>query len=261
MLNSSSGNAIGGADPAQNYIVGSGAILEFNRTGGTSGINRFNLSGSGTFKTSGTQEITQTSAGSTVAMGSGALFHVESGSYRFGGGGTGDWSANLSDLQVDSGATFNGAATPIVVNALNGSGTVKTGGGITVGIDNGSGSFSGIIENSSDGGSAFSITKGGSGTQTLSGANTYTGGTTLTGTGTLVLEDVNAAGTGSIIQTDANSILRFDTTGTITNSMTLYNFESLRNVTLSGDINAQDATYKIATGKDTISLWKYHRHG
>ena len=91
----------------------------------------------------------------------------------------GDWSANLSDLQVDSGATFNGAATPIVVNALNGSGTVKTGGGITVGIDNGSGSFSGIIENSSDGGSAFSITKGGSGTQTLSGANTYTGGTTL----------------------------------------------------------------------------------
>ena len=33
--------------------------------------------------------------------------------------------------------------------------------------------------------------------------------------------------------------------------MTLYNFESLRNVTLSGNINAQDATYKIATGKDT----------
>ena len=255
-------------------------------------------------------------------MGSGALIHIESGTYRFGAGGIGDWSSNLSDMQVDSGATFNGAATPTVVNALNGGGTVLTGGGITLGVDNGSGSFSGVIGNSGDGGSAFSVTKSGSGTQTLSGANTYSGdttinggtleiggagtlgsgtyagaiansgtfkqnstsdqtlsgditgtgslvkdnsgtltltgnntysgGTTLTGSGTLVIAGVTSAGTGAIVQSDANSILRFDTTGTITNNMTLYNFESLRNVTLSGDINAQDATYKIATGKDTI---------
>ena len=57
MVNSSEGNAIRGADPAQDYAVASGATLEFNRTGGNSNINRFNLSGSGTFKTSGTQEI------------------------------------------------------------------------------------------------------------------------------------------------------------------------------------------------------------
>ena len=322
MVNSSEGNAIRGADPAQDYAVASGATLEFNRTGGNSNINRFNLSGSGTFKTSGTQEITQTSADSTVAMGSGALIHIESGTYRFGAGGIGDWSSNLSDMQVDSGATFNGAATPTVVNALNGGGTVLTGGGITLGVDNGSGSFSGVIGNSGDGGSAFSVTKSGSGTQTLSGANTYSGdttinggtleiggagtlgsgtyagaiansgtfkqnstsdqtlsgditgtgslvkdntgtltltgnntysgGTTLTGSGTLVITGVTSAGTGAIVQSDANSILRFDTTGTIANNMTLYNFESLRNVTLSGEINAQDATYKIATGKDTI---------
>ena len=90
------------------------------------------------------------------------------------------------------------------------------------------------------------------GTLTLTGNNTYSGGTTLTGSGTLVIAGATSAGTGAIVQSDANSILRFDTTGTITNNMTLYNFESLRNVTLSGDINAQDATYKIATGKDTI---------
>ena len=77
-------------------------------------------------------------------------------------------------------------------------------------------------------------------------------GTTLNaGAGTLVITGVTSVGTGAIVQTDANSILRFDTTGTITNNMTLYNFESLRNLTLSGDINSQDATYKIATGKDT----------
>ena len=323
MVNSSEGNAIRGADPAQDYAVASGATLEFNRTGGNSNINRFNLSGSGTFKTSGTQEITQTSADSTVAMGSGALIHIESGTYRFGAGGIGDWSSNLSDMQVDSGATFNGAATPTVVNALNGGGTVLTGGGITLGVDNGSGSFSGVIGNSGDGGSAFSVTKSGSGTQTLSGANTYSGDTTINGgtleiggagtlgsgtyagaiansgtfkqnstsdqtlsgditgtgslvkdntgtltltgnntysggttlnagAGTLVITGVTSVGTGAIVQSDANSILRFDTTGTIANNMTLYNFESLRNLTLSGEINAQDATYKIATGKDTI---------
>jgi len=97
-----------------------------------------------------------------------------------------------------------------------------------------------------------SFLKAGSGTLTITNSNTFSGTTTLSGNGTLILENQSALGTGAIVQSDANSILRFDTTGTITNNMTLYNFESLRNVTLSGDINAQDATYKIATGKDTI---------
>ena len=184
LVNSASGDAIRGS--GHNYVVASGATLEFNRTGGTDNIHTFNLSGAGTFKTSGAAAIIQTSAGSTVAMGSGALFHVESGSYTFGAAGIGDWSSNLSDMQVDSGATFDGAATPTVVNALNGSGTVLTGGGITLGVDNGSGTFSGVIGNSADGGSAFSITKEGAGTQTLTGTNTYTGGTTVSA-GTLQL--------------------------------------------------------------------------
>jgi fibronectin-binding autotransporter adhesin len=179
LLNSAGGDAILGS--GHNYVVASGATLEFNRTAGIENISTFNLSGAGTFKTSGTAPIVQTSLGSTVAMGSGALFHVESGSYQFGAGGIGSWSSNLSDMQVDSGATFDGAATPTVVNALNGSGTVLTGGGITLGVDNGSGTFSGVIGNSSSGGSAFSITKVGSGTQTLSGANTYTGSTNIDG--------------------------------------------------------------------------------
>ena len=178
LVNSASGDAIRGS--VHNYAVASGATLEFNRTGGSEGIDTFNLSGAGTFKTSGTLGMAQTSAGSTVAMGSGALFHVESGTYRFGAEGIGVWSSNLSDMQVDSGATFDGAATPTVVNALNGSGTVLTGGGITLGVDNGSGTFSGVIGNSSFGGSAFSITKVGSGTQTLTGTNTYNGATIVT---------------------------------------------------------------------------------
>ncbi|MGB2186485.1 MAG: beta strand repeat-containing protein [Akkermansiaceae bacterium] len=183
MVNSTTGNAIRGN--GHNYVIASGATLEANRTGGSQvGISNFNISGSGTFKTSGL-EMEQTSSGSTVNMSSGALFHVESGRYNFGQAGTGTWTNNLSDMQVDNGATFNGAATSIVVDALDGAGTVLTGGGITVGVDNGSGSFSGIIGNSNFG-SAYSITKAGSGTQTLSGANTYTGTTTVS-EGTLSL--------------------------------------------------------------------------
>jgi len=194
MINSTSANAIRGN--GHNYVIASGATLEADRTNGSLvGISNFNISGSGTFKTSGL-EMEQTSASSTINMSSGALFHVESGRYNFGQNGLGDWSSNLSDMQVDNGATFNGANTPTVVNALDGAGTVLTGGGITVGVDNGSGSFSGIIGNSNYG-SAYSITKAGSGTQTLSGANTYTGTTTIND-GTLIIDGNQASATGAM---------------------------------------------------------------
>ena len=179
-----------------------------------SAIGKIDLSGEGTFKKTGSEELSHTSADSTVALGSGALFHVESGTYRFGGVTAGTWSSNLSDLQIDSGATFNGAATVIVVDSLNGAGSLKTGGGITVGTDNGDGTFSGNIENSGYG-STFSFTKNGTGTQTLTGTSTYSGGTTVNG-GTL-------AGTTDSLQgaiaNDAN--VRFDqsTDGTYSGAM------------------------------------------
>jgi autotransporter-associated beta strand protein len=216
MVNSASGDGINtNTASAISYSIASGATLEFNRTGGTSAIGKIDLSGEGTFKKTGSEELSHTSADSTVALGSGALFHVESGTYRFGGVTAGTWSSNLSDLQIDSGATFNGAATVIVVDSLNGAGSLKTGGGITVGTDNGDGTFSGNIENSGYG-STFSFTKNGTGTQTLTGTSTYSGGTTVNG-GTL-------AGTTDSLQgaitNDAN--VRFDqsTEGTYSGAMT-----------------------------------------
>ena len=216
MVNSASGDGINtNTASAISYSIASGATLEFNRTGGTSAIGKIDLSGEGTFKKTGSEELSHTSADSTVALGSGALFHVESGTYRFGAGTAGTWSSNLSDLQIDSGATFSGAATVIVVDSLNGAGTLKTGGGITVGTDNGDGTFSGNIENSGYG-STFSFTKNGTGTQTLTGTSTYSGGTTVNG-GTL-------AGTTDSLQgaitNDAN--VRFDqsTEGTYSGAMT-----------------------------------------
>ncbi|MEZ5385267.1 MAG: autotransporter-associated beta strand repeat-containing protein, partial [Prosthecobacter sp.] len=166
--------------------VAAGATLEFNVTSSTNpGV--FNLSGDGTFVKTGRGAFVQTSAGSTFSMGSGALIRIADGSYDFGGGGLGDWSANKADFQVDFGATFDGSATAIVFDALDGEGTLKIAGnstdgfGLKLGVDNGSGTFTGAIVNSTPDGDQFSVIKEGSGTQILSGNNTYTGATTING--------------------------------------------------------------------------------
>ena len=62
---------------------------------------------------------------------------------------------------------------------------------LTIGVNNGSGTFSGTIL------SGLSLTKAGAGAETLSGANTYTGGTTISG-GTLQLGNGTPGNDGSI---------------------------------------------------------------
>ena len=91
---------------------------------------------------------------------------------------------------MDNGATFDGSATAIVIDALNGAGTFKIAGnaadgfGLKLGSDGGSGTFSGVIANSTPDGDQFSIVKIGAGTQILTGTSTYTG-PTIVNAGTL----------------------------------------------------------------------------
>ncbi len=75
------------------------------------------------------------------------------------------------------------------MNKITGSGTIKTGyngagyQNLTIGVDNGSSTFAGVIANAENAGS---LLKTGSGTITLTGANTYSGATNVTG-GTLII--------------------------------------------------------------------------
>jgi autotransporter-associated beta strand protein len=89
----------------------------------------------------------------------------------------------LNNATLQFGSVF--ASTQNASNQLksvNGTGTVSLGGSaLTVGMNDGSGAFSGSVTG------AGSITKVGSGTQTFSGANTYTGATAVTA-GTLRLD-------------------------------------------------------------------------
>ena len=87
------------------------------------------------------------------------------------------------------------------MGALSGSGVMignHTSGGVTtvtLGVNGGSGAFSGVVANGT--GNTLHLVKAGAGTQTLSGVNTYTGATTVSG-GTLRL-DFSAGGTGNIV--------------------------------------------------------------
>ena len=98
----------------------------------------------------------------------------------------------------------------------------------------------------------YSLTKEGSETLTLSGHAAHTGGTTLN-TGTLVIGNVAAAGTGTISQTDGTSLLKIDTTGTIANNMSVYNVLASQSATLSGAITVNNASWDIETG-DTLTI-------
>jgi autotransporter-associated beta strand protein len=96
------------------------------------------------------------------------------------------------------------------------------------------------------------LTKSGSGTLRLGGSNTFTGGTTLS-TGTLRITSSGALGSGSLTQSDATSVFTIDTTGTISNTMSLYNVLALQSATLSGAITINNATFDVESG-DTLTL-------
>ena len=95
-----------------------------------------------------------------------------------------------------------------------------------------------------------SVVKADSGKWVLSGANTYTGGTVISN-GTLRLDHVNAAGTGTISQSSGASTLQINAAGTVTNTMSIYNIQTLQTVTLSGNKTLNNATYSVTNNTTT----------
>eukprot|EP01035_Chromulina_nebulosa_P033772 gene33772-45225_t len=115
----------------------------------------------------------------TFALGSGALIDVQSGTFVGSSNANEVWTNNLADLNVASGAFFNGVEGNIRVDVLAGSGTIRSGlagagyQNFTFGVDQGSGTFAGVLANT-DGANLGNFVKTGSGTQILTGASTFT---------------------------------------------------------------------------------------
>jgi autotransporter-associated beta strand protein len=106
-------------------------------------------------------------------------------------------STGAGDVKVVSPATLDLNGFNNTVNGLNGDGTMDvTSGGastLTVGENGNNGAFTGTIKNTSG---TMSVTKDGSGIETLSGANSYSGPTTIN-SGSLRASNANAIGSGA----------------------------------------------------------------
>ena len=199
--------------------VASGAVLELNNSNNTfiSLMPVSSISGAGTFRLTGNSTINQELNGTvsdrlTFAMDAGGMIDLQDTSRLVNGGWKQmKWTNNNASMNIASGATFDiWDGLEVRMDALTGSGAVVKGHPdpntflLTLGVANGSGTFSGTIQNTSGAG-AIALTKVGSGTQTLSGTSTFIGNTSVND-GTL-----NIASSGS---------LRFRPTGNgVTNAL------------------------------------------
>ena len=208
---------------SSNFSTLSPGTLEFNVTSGQQQLGGGALTGNGTVVKSGAGELW---LGANVATQSismtGGLIDVQGGLLR-NEWGRGDWTDNKASLRVAAGATVDLWDSPggITVDALTGSGVVThtafgAAENLTVGVNNGSGTFDGTITNQS-GIIALNLVKTGSGTQTLTGINTYTGTTAVQG-GALLVNGTHT-GVGAVSVTNAGSILGGN--GSIAGAVTL----------------------------------------
>ena len=175
------------------------------------------------------------SANGITKAGAGTLILLGNNSY------TGATTVNAGILQLGNGGTTGALSTSSAIT-VNGSLAFNRSDDITQGTHFSTAAIGG----------AGSLVQNGTGNLTLNAANTYSGGTTLN-TGTLVIGHAGAAGSGTITQANATSLLKFDTVGTITNAMSVHNVLATQSATLSGAITVNNATWDIDTG-DTLTI-------
>lgn len=246
-----------GAGPADNGATDYVSGIQFGQT--ATSASPMTLSGAGTFQvTGGAPDVlglgnTSSSANGAVriSLSSGGLIQVQSGILRNGGYNGASWTNNKGGLQVDSGATFQlwDGGNDVRVDALTGAGTIGNGlinnfPTLVVGVDNGSGTFSGVIKNGlTDAvtGATAALTKEGTGTQTLTGNNTYTGGTTLKG-GVLSLGSAGAIGSSGTITFSGGTLQQTAANTTDYSSR----FSNAANQQYKIDINGQTGTLASA---------------
>ena len=176
-----------------------------------------NITGSGTLTKSGSSTLTlsgtNTYSGTTT---------ISDGTVRLNGGTLSDNTA----VTVESGAIFdiNNSDT---IGSIAGAGTIDITSKevLTVGADNSSTTFSGIIQ-SDDGTGTGAITKAGTGSLTLSGNNTF-GGAVNVNAGSLIISSNNALGNTNNLTTVASGAtidfqnVNYSTTESLRNSGTI----------------------------------------
>jgi autotransporter-associated beta strand protein len=171
--------------------ISSGAVLEYNDSANTY-QTPITYTGAGTLRLTGSGNLIFGAYGAiNIDLSPGALVDVEGGTLTGSSSYGGNWTSNQASLNIAGGAVFNaveaGLTATMQIDALTGAGNFlggyfgNTGGlsTVTIGIANGSGTFSGSLQDNP--GAHLGITKTGAGTETFTGSNTYSGGTIVSG--------------------------------------------------------------------------------
>jgi autotransporter-associated beta strand protein len=242
---------MGGLNGSVNNLTGNGTINNtvagnpvLTVTGGgtfaglienTTGSLGLNVNGTGT-----TLELTGTNNYTGITMVTAGTLQL--GSSNAIGGGT---------VNLGSGGTLDLNGYSPSVDALTGSGVVDDVAGagtpvLIIGNNGGSGTFPGVIQNSSG---TVSLIKNGAGTETLTGDNTYSGATTVNG-GTLAI----ATG-GTISTTTVGGSGYLVNGGTVNISATSTLGDGVAFLETSGTVNAGTLqTANDANGSSTIEI-------
>lgn len=260
--------ALSGTTASPAFAIASGAVLELGTSATLGNQAATTFTGTGTLRKTGTGTVAWTAGAATFALGSGALIDVQGGTLTGGSSANEVWTNNRADLNVAAGATFEGVEADVRVDALTGTGTIRSGyganqGSFTFGVDNGSGSFGGVL---ADGSAPGRFIKMGAGTQTLTGSNTFTGGLTLSD-GMLAVGSAGALGsTGTI--TFAGGTLQFSAGNTTDYSG---RFSTAANQQYRIDTNGRDVTLASAltslygslvkSGSGTLTLTGVNDYG
>ena len=192
-------------------LAGAGTVTLTNvsqlTAGGDNSSTTFSgeIAGTGNLQKTGTGTLTLSGANSFVGV-----VTVSAGALQLSGGSV---LASTSELAVSTGATLELVNGSQSAANLTGEGTVKLNTNtLTVGVNNGTGTFAGTITGTGG------LTKVGSLTQTLSGANTFTGPVQVSA-GKLFLQNGSAIADSAAVTVDAGAelvlFLRSETIGSL----------------------------------------------
>lgn len=172
------------------YSAAGGSTLEINRaTNQSLNITNLLFQGGGTFVKSGPGQLAfsryqneATGRSYEYALSNGSQIRVEEGQLRWGDYSvTFNFANNRSGLHIATGASVEAFNCTVLVDALTGGGIYQGGNygprRLTVGVNDGSGTFSGTIQgNGLNGDSQVQLFKVGTGTQTFTGKCNARGG-------------------------------------------------------------------------------------
>jgi autotransporter-associated beta strand protein len=194
-------------------------------------------------------------AGNATLIANGGSGGGDGGSIQFATASTG----GTARVEVFGNGTLDisGHNAPgVTTGSIEGSGLVFLGGvNLTVGANNLSTTFSGLIQDGGfSGGTGGSLTKAGRGKLSLANANTYTGGTTIT-KGTLLVKNTTGSATGTgAVHVNAGTL---GGTGKITGAVTVGTGSSSGATLLPGNSATKPGILTISSALTFNSLSTY----